>query len=134
MDNFLENTVGLRDLKRGQILRDAKRGFFVGVDGRKVLCNSEHLMLAGYLQNAEAIIMRRARRLWHQWATEAKIEYAQVNDVHDEWQTECFGSQDMCEHLGLLQRQSIEQVGKDLNLYCPLAGSTDYGKNWLETH
>lgn len=133
-DSFIANTEGLSELRGGRIIRDAKRGYFEGLDGRKVACNSTHLMLAGYLQNGEATIMKRANRLWRQWADEAKIEYGQVDFVHDEWQTECYGSQDMCEHLGLLQRKAIEQVGEDLNLYCPLAGSTDYGKNWLETH
>lgn len=132
--SFLSNTEGLTRLKRGRIVRDARRGYFDGIDGRKVLCSSDHLMLAGYLQNAEAIIMKRSNRLWRQWADEEKILYKQVDFVHDEWQTECHGSQDMCERLGELQRNSIEQTGKDLNLYCPLAGSTDFGINWLETH
>jgi len=134
VNRFVESTKGLSQLKRGKIVRDARQGWFEGLDGRKVACNSEHLMLAGYLQNGEAIIMKRANRLWRKWADEDLIEYGQVNFVHDEWQTECYGSQDMAEHLGLLQRTAIEQVGKDLNLYCPLAGSTDYGRNWLETH
>lgn len=134
MGSFVEKTHGLSSLKGGLIKRDAKRGYFDGLDGRKVKCNSEHLMLAGYLQNGEAIIMKRANRLWRQWADDAKILYGQVDFVHDEWQTECYGSQDMCEQLGHLQRKSIEITGIELGLYCPLAGSTDYGNNWLETH
>lgn len=134
MANFLENTDGLTGLKTGQIVRDAARGYFVGVDGRRVLCGSQHLMLAGYLQNAESIIMKRANVLWREWADKEKINYKQVNFVHDEWQTECFEDNDGCERLGYLQRESIVQVGKDLKLYCPLAGSTDFGTNWLETH
>lgn len=132
--SFLENTEGLSGLKKGMIVRDAKRGYFEGLDGRKVPCSSEHLMLAGYLQNGEAIIMKRANRLWREWADKEKILYQQVDFVHDEWQTECLGSMDMAENLGYLQRKSIEKAGEHLNLYCPLAGSTQYGKNWLETH
>ena len=132
--SFLANTEGLTELKRGRIVRDARRGFFEGVDGRKVLCNSEHLMLAGYLQNAESCIMKYANRLWREEATQEKILFKQVDFVHDEWQTECHGSLDMAERLGEIQRNAIEQVGKDLELYCPLAGSTDIGSNWLETH
>ena len=91
-------------------------------------------MLSGYLQNGESIIMKRANRLWREWADAEKIFYKQVDFVHDEWQTECSGSLDMAERLGELQRESIVQVGKDLGVYCPLAGSTDIGTNWLETH
>lgn len=134
VNSFVDSTKGLGQLKRGQIVRDAKRGYFVGLDGRKVVCNSEHLMLAGYLQNGEAIIMKRANRLWRQRADDAKIDYKQVNFVHDEWQTECYGDTDMCDHLGLIQREAIRDVGVELGLYCPLAGSTDMGANWLETH
>jgi DNA polymerase-1 len=126
--------LGLDVLRKGIIARDARRGYFDGLDGRKVICNSEHLMLAGYLQNGESVIMKHANRLWRQWADEAGINYKQVNDVHDEWQTEVKGSRDEAEALAELQRQSIEQTGRDLNVYCPLAGSSSIGKNWYETH
>lgn len=104
------------------------------MDGRKVIQNSSHLMLAGYLQNGEAVVMKWANRLWRQWATEEKIKFKQVNFVHDEWQTECYESLDGAERLGELQRNSIVQAGVDLGIYCPLAGSTDIGKNWYDTH
>lgn len=132
--NFLESLPKLKKLKTGLIPRDARRGYFEGLDGRKVVQNSEHLMLAGYLQNGEAIVMKHANRLWRKWADEEKILYKQVDFVHDEWQTECSGSLDMAERLGEIQRNSIVQAGLDLNIFCPLAGSTDIGKNWLETH
>jgi len=134
MSSFVENTKGLSSLKNGLIKRDAKLGFFQGLDGRKVKCNSEHLMLAGYLQNGESIIMKRANRLWREWADKERIEYGQVDFVHDEWVTECYGSLDMCERLAYIQQESITQVGKDLNLYCPLKGTSDIGYSWLEVH
>ena len=129
-----QSRLGLDVLRKGIIHRDALRGYFDGLDGRKVLCNSDHLMLAGYLQNGEAVVMKWANRLWRQWADEERIVYKQVNYVHDEWQTECYGSMDMAERLGELQRNSIVQAGKDLRVYCPLAGSTDIGRNWRDTH
>lgn len=135
VENFIANTRGLAALKSGRIKRDASRGWFEGLDGRKVLCDSEHLMLAGYLQNGEAVVMKHANRLWRQWADEHKILYKQIDFVHDEWVTECLGSMDMAEHLGTLQQKAIEQVGKDLNIYCPLAGGKPaFGSNWLEIH
>lgn len=129
-----QSRLGLDVLRRGIIQRDARRGYFDGLDGRKVLCSSDHLMLAGYLQNGESVVMKWANRLWRQWADDERINYKQVNYVHDEWQTECYGSLDMAERLGELQRNSIVQAGKDLGVYCPLAGSTDIGRNWCETH
>jgi DNA polymerase-1 len=133
--NFIENTTGLGALKSGRIKRDAQRGWFEGLDGRKVLCNSDHLMLAGYLQNGEACIMKHANRLWREWADKEKILYKQVNFVHDEWVTECLGDHSMAEHLGKLQQDAIEQTGKELGVYCPLAGGAPaIGLNWMEIH
>ena len=78
--------------------------------------------------------MKHANILWRNWADKEKIKYKQVNFVHDEWQTEVMDSMDAAERLGELQRNSIVEVGKVLNVYCPLAGSTDIGRTWYDTH
>lgn len=134
VDNFIESTDGLAALKSGQIKRDARRGYFVGLDGRKVLCDSDYLMLAGYLQNGESVVMKHANILWRHWADRAKLNYKQVNFIHDEWQTQVYGSRDAAEYLGHLQCKALEEVGKRLEAYCPMAGETRIGKNWLDTH
>lgn len=134
VDAFVENTDGLGELKRGRICRDARRGYFVGLDGRKVVQDQEYYMLAGYLQNGEATIMKHANWLWRQWADEAKIRYKQVNFVHDEWQTQVLDSMDAAEQLGQLQCRSLTVVGEQLNCFCPMSGETRIGANWLETH
>ena len=129
-----QSRLGLDVLRRGIIERDSRRGYFDGLDGRKVIQNNSHLMLAGYLQNGEAVVMKHANILWRKWADALKINYKQVNFVHDEWQTECYDSLDAAEQLGELQRRSIVEVGEALGVYCPLAGSTDIGRNWYDTH
>lgn len=134
MDNFVENTKGLRELKRGRIVRDARRGYFVGLDGRKVIQKEEYYMLAGYLQNGEAVIMKHANKLWRDWVEAEKIRYKQVNFVHDEWQTQVYDSEDAAGRVGELQCLSLEEVGKRLNCFCPMSGETRIGHNWLETH
>lgn len=78
--------------------------------------------------------MKHANVLWRQWADEELINYKQVNFVHDEWVTECYDSLDAAERLGKLQADSISEIGKRLNLYCPLAGTTQVGYNWGEVH
>jgi DNA polymerase-1 len=129
-----QSRLGLDVLRRGIIERDARRGYFDGLDGRKVIQTSSHLMLAGYLQNGEAVVMKHANLLWRKWADKEKIRYRQVNFVHDEWQTEVMDSLDAAERLGELQRNSIVETGNNLGVYCPLAGSTDIGMNWRDTH
>lgn len=133
INNFLEYYPGLKKLRSQQIPADAARGYFVGLDGRIVLCSSEHLMLAGYLQNGEAIIMKRANLLWKEVLRTRNIDFKQVNFVHDEWQTEVNSLTD-AETCGKIMVQSIVQAGLDLKLNCPLAGNAKVGKNWLETH
>ena len=134
VEGFIKSTDGLDTLRRTTIPRDARRGYFIGLDGRIVKCSSEHLMLAGYLQNGEAVIMKRALVLWHKWATAEGLDFKLVDFVHDEWQTEVKGDYSDAERIGHLQCLALEQVCKDLNLFCPLVGSTSIGKNWKETH
>lgn len=134
IDNFIRAYPGLAYLKDEQIPRDAERGYFIGLDGRLVACSSEHLMLAGYLQNGEATVTKHANVLWRKWLKEQDIWYKQVNFVHDEYQTKVKNDLTIAKKVGILQAEAIRQVGIDLNLNCPLSGSYSFGYNWLETH
>jgi DNA polymerase-1 len=133
IESFLTYYPGLRQLKDFRIPADAARGYFVGLDGRVVVCGSEHLMLAGYLQNGESVIMKTANQIWLDKLKKEGIEYRQVNFVHDEWQTEVNSLTD-AERVGKIKVSAIVQAGIDLNLNCPLAGNYKIGTNWLETH
>lgn len=133
MDNFVRSIPGLAELKRRSIPRDAGRGYFIGLDGRKVICKSEHLMLAGYLQNGEAVVMKHANVKWRKWAEANDVKYKQVDFVHDEWVCEC-PNEEEAKYLGKLQVEAIEEVGEELGLNCALAGEYKIGKNWLEVH
>jgi len=134
IDNFTRQYPGLEYLKKEVIPKDARRGYFIGLDGRKVLCDSEHLMLAGYLQNAEAVIMKRANILWYDQLRQEEIPFWQVNFVHDEWQTETQNYMELAERVGTVQASSIKQTGLDLKMKVDLAGSFKIGNNWKETH
>ena len=134
VNNFMESISGLKKLKKSVVPDIAARGYFRGYDGRKVKVPSEHKTLAGMLQNGESTIMKWATRQWIKDARAEGINFKLVTWPHDEWQTECIGSKDQAERLGEIQRKSIETVGVELGLMCPLAGSTDIGKSWLDTH
>ena len=138
---FIERNPGLKRLKEEVIPRDAERGYFEGLDGRLVMCDSAHHMLAGYLQNGECVIMKRANILWRQRLREEGIPFMQVNFVHDEWQTEVDRDMALAKRVAEIQADSIRQVGLDLNLNCPMAGSfinthkeLAIGANWSLTH
>lgn len=133
-DNFLSSFPELKKLKSHKIPFDASRGYFEGLDGRRVPCSSEHLMLAGYLQNGEAVVMKHSNVLWQKELKTTGIQYKQVNFVHDEWQTMVKGTREEADEVGRIQRKSIETTGTELGLFCPLAGTTKIGTNWAETH
>ena len=133
VDNFLSYYPGLRSLKDYRIPADASRGYFVGLDGRLVACNSEHLMLAGYLQNGEAVVMKTANLIWRKKLEEEKIPYRQVNFVHDEWQVQ-FQSLTNATKGSIIIVDSIAEAGLQLKVKCPLAGNAKLGFTWLDTH
>jgi len=182
LDRLLQRYQGFARLKREVIPLDAKRGYFTGLDGRKVQIpgetqgEREHLAMSGYLQNGEAVVMKLATLKWTKEIKDAyyrgnivsdevsafasqtltadrvleraKIKLSEkdkiilVNFVHDEWQTET--PNDMAKALWVAEYQSrsLREVGEELKLKCPLAGSywnddiKDYtiGTNWAFTH
>jgi len=139
--NFLDFYPGLQYLKQEQIPNDAARGYFVGFDGRFILCNSEHLMLAGYLQAGESIIMKKAQTIWTPKLRAEKVPFWAVNDVHDEWQTETVNDLDTAVYIAETQASAIKEAGEYFKLNCPMAGSFkndagEYtiGANWSVTH
>jgi len=126
---FYEAYPGLKYLKDSIIPADARRGYFYGLDGRKIHCNSEHLMLAGYLQSGESIVMKTA---FIKWAWGIQEDVTLCNFVHDEWQVECPPS--MTDTLIQLQHLAFADTGKELELTVSITGSSKVGKSWLDTH
>ena len=98
-------------------------------------------MLAGYLQNGESVVMKRANILWRKRLISERVDFKQVNFVHDEWQTETPGDLELAKYIAEVQADSIRLVGEQLKLRCPLAGSVlnshkqlAIGQNWSQTH
>jgi len=134
VDNFMDSIQGLSDLKKKRIPEIARRGWFKGLDGRRVKVPNEHKTLAGMLQNGESVIMKHSAIQWVRQAKHEGIDFKLVTWPHDEWQTEVSGTKDTAEYLGSMQRQSIVDTGEKFSMVCPLAGSTDIGYNWKDTH
>ncbi len=134
LDSFVRGYPGLGRLRQDIIPQYARRGFFQGLDGRLVACDSEHHMLACMLQNAEVVMMKHANIMWRRELRGMGIGFKQVNFVHDEWQTEVRGDRAIAALIGQVQARSIRDVGERFGLKCPMAGNYTVGKNWLETH
>lgn len=146
-DNFIKFYPGLEYLKRHVIPVDASVGYFKGLDGRFVRIwgddedSRAHFALAGYLQNGEAVVIKRACQLWYPKLQREKIPFNIVNLVHDEIQLETIRDLEVAKYVATAVADSIRQVGIDLNLNCPLAGSIlnshgelAVGDNWMVTH
>jgi len=143
---LMDRYQGFEYLKRTTIPADAKRGWFRGIDGRAVripgdtIGQRKHLCMSGYLQNGEAIIMKKATLKWHDKLKD--LDSLLVNLVHDEWQTEVPNNMEIALRVAKMQADSLREVGEELKLKCPLAGSywnddlKDYtiATNWSKTH
>lgn len=145
---LLERYEGFKLLREKVIPKDARAGWFRGLDGRMVRIPGDtegerkHLCMSGYLQNGEAVVMKKACLLWHEQLHHLEKQIKIVNFVHDEWQTEVPNNMDIALEVARVQADSLRQVGELLKLKCPLAGSYwnddhgDYtiGPNWRVTH
>lgn len=149
LDRLLTRYAGWARLRQEVFPKDARRGYFIGLDGRRVAIPGEsnrdrqHLAMSGYLQNGEAVIMKMATLRWFEKLNGIeKLRWLIVNMVHDEWQTEVNNNMDLAIQVGEAQCDALREVGEELNLLCPLAGSYwnddhhDYtiGTNWYQTH
>jgi len=146
LDRLLQRYTGFEFLKTTVIPKDAKRGWFTGLDGRPVRIPGDtvgqrgHLCMSGYLQNGEAVVMKMATLKWEHKLKD--MDAMLVNFVHDEWQTECPNNMEVAIRIAKMQADSLREVGEDLKLHCPLAGSywndddKDYtiATNWSKTH
>ena len=128
---FLRNTPALEDL-RERVGKAAGRGYLVGLDGRKLWVRSEHSALNTLLQAAGAIVMKKALVLLDDYASQHKIDYKFIGNIHDEIQSEVVTEQ--AEKYGWLAVECIKAAGISFDLKCPLDGEYQIGDTWADTH
>lgn len=113
-----------------------KDGWFTGLDGRPIYCESEHAVLVYALQSDEAIQMAAAYNVFHKWMEREGYvygrDYGTVCWYHDEFTVEC--KPDIAKHVGQLAEKSIEWAGKYYRIGCPHKGKAQIGRNWAEIH
>lgn len=150
LDNLLTRYEGFERLRRTDIERDSRRGWFTGIDGRHVAIpgdtagTKKHLCMSGYLQNGEAIVVKRAALIIDKALEEFKKQkkWMFVNIVHDELQSETKNDMEVALHVAKIKADAIKEAGEHYKLKCPMAGSyfnedtKDYtiGTNWFTTH
>lgn len=107
-----------------------KRGYMIGIDGRRVPVKSEHYALSVYLQCGEAIVMKQALVFTRERAKH--LDWKQMAVVHDEVQSRV--RKEQAEELASIMINAIIDAGKLFQLRCPLNGNYSIGQNWSETH
>jgi DNA polymerase I len=121
----------------------AKRGFLVGIDGRKLHVRSAHSAPNTLFQSTGALLMKKAMLILDKELTDAGLrhsgfsgheqcDYEFVANVHDEWQIECRPA--VAEEVGRLATRAIAQAGVQWGLRCPLSGEFSTGRTWADTH
>lgn len=107
-----------------------------GIDGRRIPCDKENILLSRRLQSDGAIVMKEALRqhyiLMYRAVGPHGERWAYCANIHDEFQVEC--EPDVVETAKKLGHEAIRRAGVVLGLRCPLAGDSNEGGNWFETH
>ena len=130
LDRLLGRYTGLAFLKQNTIPKDARNGYFIGLDNRRVPIPGEtpgdrkHLAMSGYLQNGEAIVIKKAACMLKD------IFFCDI--VHDEFVIEC--EEKDARRIGREACEAIRIAGEQLKLRCPLAGEYHVGPTWASIH
>lgn len=134
--SFLAKTPALRRLREDVKAAAQKRGFLVGLDGRRLHIRSDHAALNTLLQSAGALIAKKATVLaCLELSTRGYVwgkDYALVAHVHDEMQFEVrTGLEDI---VGQIVVEAMQKAGEHFKFRCPIDGEYKFGKNWKDTH
>ena len=119
---------GLKELLEA-VHKASERGYVLGLDHRRILCDSRHKSLNYLLQGSSAILAKR----WMVLANEHLPDTArQIAFVHDELQFEC--KEKDKEDLKFLLELTAVQAGEYYKMRCPVAAESQSGTTWADVH
>jgi DNA polymerase-1 len=131
-----EKKVPAYKMLRDAVANASKRGYLVGLDGRRLPIRSQHSALNTLLQSAGAVVMKVALvdfvRGMVMDGLEWNKDFAVIGWIHDEFQIEC--RPELAERVGHGAVASITAAGPELGFRCPLDGEFRAGASWAETH
>jgi DNA polymerase I-like protein with 3'-5' exonuclease and polymerase domains len=135
-ENFENNLPALKTLTDAVKRKYRTQGWVKGLDGRKVICRSEHSALNTLIQGAGSLIVKMGTIILNEdlhkrgfvWGK----DYAQVLHVHDEMQYVV--KKDKVEKFKKAVQEIFNKVQIHFNFRCPLAGEVKIGQNWSDTH
>jgi DNA polymerase I-like protein with 3'-5' exonuclease and polymerase domains len=135
-ERFLKANPALKRLKDDVAAAVKKRGFLLGLDGRRLPVRSEHAALNTLLQSAGALLVKEATvALFKDLAAlgwEFGKDWALVAHVHDELQIEC--REDRAQQCGESATRAMSSAGRSFQFRCPISGEFRIGASWAGTH
>ncbi|GGX91047.1 hypothetical protein GCM10007160_18150 [Litchfieldella qijiaojingensis] len=133
---FLRKTPALKKLKEAIEATVKKRGYLIGIDGRKLHIRSQHAALNTLLQSAGGLLVKQATVNLYDNLSAAGYEWgkdwAMVAHVHDEFQLQV--CEEIAEEVAAIAVQSFRQAGEQFNWRILIDGEAQIGKSWAETH
>jgi len=132
-DTFWKNNPALAALYESVKKQLNRRGYLLGLDGRKIRIRNEHAALNALFQCAGSLVVKKATSLlWEHYVPDNEIDAKIVLHFHDEFQAEV-GNSDVDRYVELSQ-QSFRDAGTSFNLNIPIEGDAQVGINWRDTH
>ena len=116
----------------------AKRGYLLGLDGRRIYVRSSHAALNTLLQGAGAIVCKQwllllEERLSSQMKHGWDGDYAFCAWSHDEVQIAC-RTPEIAQKVSEIATLCVAKAGEHFGFRCALAGESKAGKTWADTH
>lgn len=109
-----------------------RRGFIIGLDGRKIFTRSVHSALNYLFQSGGAVVFKTSLCLLDDYINENKLGSLLVGNFHDECQYDVPIS-DIELHKELAVK-ACRESGLIYDLNCPMDAEAEVGNNWAETH
>ena len=133
---FLKNVTGLQTLTTKVKETYRRRGYLIGLDGRKLHIRSEHSALNTLLQSAGAVLMKKALVILDEKlkfrGLKAGQDYEFVANIHDEFQIEV--EEKYAKDVPEESERAIRTAGEFFEFGCPLSATAKIGETWAETH
>ena len=125
---YVDAIPGLKELLAA-VHKASERGYVLGLDHRRILCDSRHKSLNYLLQGSSAILAKR----WMVLANEHLPKTArQLAFVHDELQFEAESHE--VDDLKFLLELTAAQAGEYYKMRCPVAAESKSGTTWADVH
>jgi len=129
-----DNNPGLRDFRDAATHYWEKHGskYVLGVDGRRIPCDTAHKVVNRIIQSAGAIVMKRATVIFDRLIKREGLDAHMTEFYHDELVVECDPA--VADRVLTLGIQSIKLAGKAFKLAVDLDADGKIGKTWGDVH